>query len=202
MLVTAIFESTDPTTFTITSTVETGATVTPAGATHAVPAGADATFVFTIDPPYEYRILDVRVDGYSIGPVSVYTFSNVSTDHTLEVKTVPESMKLAITRKKCVEVDENGEIIYEGGEEKEIACTPGNNATIYIDDQVCDSECMRIIAPFAEGDALILQAVPDENNEFLGWEVNGELIPPEEIDEIFYTLEDILVKPVIGCNHG
>ena len=57
---------------------------------------------------------------------------------------------------------------------------------------------MRIIAPFAEGDALILQAVPDENNEFLGWEVNGELIPPEDIDEIFYTLEDILVKPVIG----
>jgi hypothetical protein len=196
--VTAIFESTESTAFTITTAVEAGVSLYPTGTVHEVPAGVAAKFVFT--PDAEHNILDVLVDGYSIGPVTTYTFTNVAADHRLEVKTMPKDAKLAITHKKCVEIDADGNVLYdENGKEKEIACTPGDNAAIYVGDQVCDSECMQMTVPFIDGTAIILRAVPDENNRFLRWEINGEPVDPEDEDKIRYTLEDLLLGPVIGC---
>lgn len=200
-IVTALFESTESAVFTITTDVEAGVSLYPTGTVHDVPAGVAAKFVFT--PDAEHNILDVLVDGYSVGPVTTYTFTDIAADHTLHVKTIPKDAKLAITHKKCVEIDADGNVLYdENGEEKEIACIPGDNATIYVGDQVGDSECMQMIVPFTDGTALILRAVPDESNRFLRWEINGEPIGPENEDRIRYTLEDIFLEPVIGCSHN
>jgi hypothetical protein len=57
-----------------------GGTITPAGEV-AVNAGADRTF--TISPDTGYRILDVKVDGVSVGAASTYTFNNLSANHTI-----------------------------------------------------------------------------------------------------------------------
>ena len=42
------------------------------------------SFTFTINPDMGYHIGDVRVDGSSVGAVSNFIFSNVTTDHTIE----------------------------------------------------------------------------------------------------------------------
>jgi hypothetical protein len=57
-----------------------GGTISPAGEV-AVNAGADRTF--TISPDTGYRILDVKVDGVSVGAASTYTFNNLSANHTI-----------------------------------------------------------------------------------------------------------------------
>jgi len=46
-----------------------------------VDCGADQTFTITPDPCYQ--IADVVVDGKSVGPVSSYTFEDVTSDHTI-----------------------------------------------------------------------------------------------------------------------
>jgi len=46
-----------------------------------VPSGANKTFAIVAESGYE--VLDVEVDGASVGAVSTYTFTNVTSDHTI-----------------------------------------------------------------------------------------------------------------------
>ena len=48
-----------------------------------MPAGTNQTF--TITPSAYYQILNVQVDGVPQGPLATYTFTNVSTSHTIGV---------------------------------------------------------------------------------------------------------------------
>jgi hypothetical protein len=67
-------------TYTITASAGTGGTITPSGAT-TVAHGTSQTFNITASAGYQ--ILNVAVDGASIGAVSSYTFSNITAGHTI-----------------------------------------------------------------------------------------------------------------------
>ena len=67
-------------TFTITSSSGTGGTIEPSG-TAKVTAGTSKKY--TITPGTGYRVSGVLVDGVSVGAVSSYTFSNVTSNHTI-----------------------------------------------------------------------------------------------------------------------
>ncbi len=67
-------------TYVITASGNTGGTVSPSGST-VVTQGYSQTY--TITPDTNYSIADVTVDGTSVGPVSTYTFSNVTANHTI-----------------------------------------------------------------------------------------------------------------------
>jgi hypothetical protein len=67
-------------TYTITATAGTGGTISPSGNVK-VNYGADKTF--TITPNAGYQIKDVKVDNVSQGPISTYTFTNVTANHTI-----------------------------------------------------------------------------------------------------------------------
>jgi hypothetical protein len=73
-------------TFTLTATSDANGVITPAGTT-TVNYGASQTF--TITPNTGYKIKDVKVDGASVGPVSTYTFTNVTANHTIEAQFEP-----------------------------------------------------------------------------------------------------------------
>lgn len=64
----------------ITAVAGAGGTISPSGTTQ-VPALTDQTF--TIAPNAGYYIVNVIVDGNRMGPISSYTFSRVSADHTI-----------------------------------------------------------------------------------------------------------------------
>ncbi len=64
----------------ITATAGANGTITPSGVV-AVVHGNSQTF--TIAPTYCHHIVDVLVDGVSQGPIISYTFTNVTTDHTI-----------------------------------------------------------------------------------------------------------------------
>ncbi len=67
-------------TYTITPTASVNGSITP-GVPQTVNYGSSA--VFTIAPALGYHIIDVRADGTSVGAVSVYTFTNVTANHTI-----------------------------------------------------------------------------------------------------------------------
>lgn len=74
--------STSQEVYTITSSVNgTGGTITESSQ---VPAGGSKTFFIT--PATGYTIADVLVDGRSVGAVSSYTFTNVTSNQTITVK--------------------------------------------------------------------------------------------------------------------
>ena len=67
-------------TYTITATAGANGTVTPAGATT---LNYNEDLTYTITPDAGYHIVDVLVDGISVGAVSQYSFINVQADHTI-----------------------------------------------------------------------------------------------------------------------
>lgn len=67
-------------TYTITATTDANGAITPAGAS-TINYGSNQ--VYTIVPNAGYHILDVVVDGISMGPISTYTFANVMENHTI-----------------------------------------------------------------------------------------------------------------------
>lgn len=69
-----------PTTYTITATSGTGGSISPSGST-SVTEGNSKTY--TIAANTGYKIADVKVDGSSIGASSTYTFSGVSSSHSI-----------------------------------------------------------------------------------------------------------------------
>jgi uncharacterized repeat protein (TIGR02543 family) len=68
-------------TYTLTPTAGTGGTMTP-NTVQAVLQGGSATF--SIAANTGYRIADVAVDGASQGNISSYTFTNVTSNHTIK----------------------------------------------------------------------------------------------------------------------
>lgn len=75
-----------PKTFTISSSSGPGGSINPAG-NITVNYGQNRTFTFS--PDTDYKIADVIVDGVSVGPVSQYTFNNVTSNHTISVTFTP-----------------------------------------------------------------------------------------------------------------
>jgi hypothetical protein len=67
-------------TFTITASTGANGTIAPSGI-QTVNYGTNQAF--TITPSTGYHVLDVLVDGVSVGTVTSYTFSNVTANHTI-----------------------------------------------------------------------------------------------------------------------
>ena len=68
--------------YSITSTAGSGGSISPSGQV-SVSAGASKTF--SITPNTGYQIIDVKVNGQSMGQISTYTFSNVHANHSISV---------------------------------------------------------------------------------------------------------------------
>jgi len=85
-------------TYTITATAGAGGTIAPAGEV-VVNEGDSQTFTITAYTGYE--IDDVVVDGSSVGPVSSYTFENVTADHTISA-TFSESTAEGVVRVESI----------------------------------------------------------------------------------------------------
>jgi hypothetical protein len=67
-------------TFVITASAGPGGTITPSGA---VTVNCAADQAFSIDPDAASHVLDVLVDGGSVGPETTYTFHEVTAAHTI-----------------------------------------------------------------------------------------------------------------------
>ena len=80
--------------YTITATAGSGGSVSPAGNVNVVP-GADQGFTVTAD--IGYHIVDVLVDGSSVGAVSSYTFTDVAADHTIAASFALNSYRITAT---------------------------------------------------------------------------------------------------------
>ncbi len=84
----AIYEAVPVTEYSITATAGANGTISPSGAVK-VTAGSSQTF--TISPSSGYVIDTLKVDGLEVTVATSYTFSDVNTNHTIEVTFKQES---------------------------------------------------------------------------------------------------------------
>lgn len=114
-------EAADPV---ITATADPGGEIDPEGK---VTVRRFRSKTFNIDPDKGYDILDVLVDGESVGPVDKYKFSFVYSDHTIHASFIKK--KFIITARAGVggEIDPSGEVEVDRGKDKsfEIRADPG-----------------------------------------------------------------------------
>jgi len=68
------------TSYTITSSANDGGKITPSGA---ITANYGDSKTFTITPDSGYKISVIKVDGVSKSSISSYTFTNITSDHTI-----------------------------------------------------------------------------------------------------------------------
>lgn len=90
----AIYEAVPVTEYSITATVGANGTISPSGAVK-VTAGGSQTF--TISPSSGYVIDTLKVDGIEVTAATSYTFSDVNTNHTIEVTFKQESQTPEVT---------------------------------------------------------------------------------------------------------
>jgi len=74
-------------TFTITASAGSNGSIVPSGEI-IVEQGSDQSF--TITPNANYQVADVLVDGSSVGAESLYTFNNVTEDHSISANFIEE----------------------------------------------------------------------------------------------------------------
>lgn len=84
---TDILDQFDPKSITLRS--DAGGVVHCDGKTGTIPVGWRGSRTVSIDASAGYKIIDVRIDGGSIGAPSSYTFSSVTEHHTIEASFAP-----------------------------------------------------------------------------------------------------------------
>lgn len=83
-------------TYAITASAGANGSISPVGVV-TVDCGTNQTFLITEDPGYP--LVDVLVDAVSVGPVSSYTFSNITANHTIDATFATNLFRIvAVTR--------------------------------------------------------------------------------------------------------
>ena len=108
-------------THSITASCEANGSISPAGVTNVI-SGSDITF--NIAPITNYHIKDVQVDNVSVGAVSSYTFSNVTTDHTITASFEINTFIIAASSAPNGSISPTGSVPIVHGDSQTFTITP------------------------------------------------------------------------------
>ncbi len=114
---------------TINASAGEGGSISPTGAV-VVEEGGD--MAFDITPDAGYHILDVLVDGVSVGAVASYTFTNVIAGHTIDAsfEVNPETYTITTSVNGHGMIDPSGEVVVEAGSDQTFTITPASGNRI------------------------------------------------------------------------
>ena len=108
-------------TYDITASAGANGTISPDGIV-TVTEGDDQIFTFTPDPGYE--VADVVVNGISQGPLPDYTFSTVTSDHTISVTFAVETFTITASAGANGSISPAGAVSVTGGDDQVFTITP------------------------------------------------------------------------------
>ncbi|GAB1417969.1 hypothetical protein MASR2M12_07340 [Bacteroidales bacterium] len=130
-------------TYTITSTSGANGSITPSGAV-TVNQGENKTF--TITPNTGYHIADVLVDGTSVGAISSFTFSNITTNHTISASFAINTYTITATAGANGSIAPSGAVTVNHGENKTFTISP--NAGYHIADVLVDGISVGAVSSY------------------------------------------------------
>jgi hypothetical protein len=113
-------------TFTISASSGTNGSVTPTGVT-TKDYGTNQTY--TITPSTNYHIVSVLVDGSSVGAVGSYTFSNITTSHTISASFTIDTYTLTVNKAGTGAGDVTGAGTYNYGQAVTATASPNTGSS-------------------------------------------------------------------------
>jgi hypothetical protein len=119
--------TTPATSYTITASAGSGGSISPQGSV-VVDSGANRSF--TITPDSGQRIVDVLVDGSSRGPISTYTFNNVTANHTISASFGAANYTISATAGAHGSISPSGDISVSAGSNRIFTMTPASGYRI------------------------------------------------------------------------
>ena len=128
---------------TITASAGPNGTITPAGVTSLSCGGGQA---YTITPDGGYSVLDVLVDGGSVGAVTSYTFSNVTSNRTISATFAAGLFNIVATAGAGGSISPSGTIAVSGGSNEAFTISP--NAGFAIADVLVDGVSVGAVASY------------------------------------------------------
>ena len=129
--------------YTITASAGTGGSITPSGDV-IVEYGEDQTF--TITPETGYEVVDVLVDGLSVGVVTEYTFTNVTADHTIEASFDLIEFTITATAGAGGSITPSGSVLVDYGNDQVFTITP--DADYKVADVLVDGSSVGAITEY------------------------------------------------------
>lgn len=108
----------------ITASAGPGGAVTPAGVTNVLQGDAQA---YAVTPDAHQHVVDVKVDGSSIGAVAGYAFANVSADHTLSATFALDTYTITASAGAGGTIGPTGGVVVVFGGAQAFTITPAAN---------------------------------------------------------------------------
>ncbi len=130
--------------YTITSTAGANGTIAPLGATPVTGGGSQG---YTITPDGGFSVLDVKVDGNSVGAVTSYTFTNVTADHTIDAQFASNVFTINASATGPGAIAPSGSVSVTGGNDQTFTMTP-TGACDHIVDVVVDGVSRGAVASY------------------------------------------------------
>jgi len=119
--------------FAITTSAGPGGSISPSGEV-SVQSGSNQ--IFTIDRASGFDVLDVKVDGLTVGPVSKYTFQNVTAAHTIEASfkevtaVQPDNVIITASAGAGGSINPAGDVTVQIGSNKIFSIVPNSGFSI------------------------------------------------------------------------
>ncbi len=132
-------------TYTITASAGDNGTITPSG-TVMVNHGDNVTFTITPTPSNGYHIADVLVDSSSVGAVSSYTFTNVTTNYTIAATFAINTYTITASAGDNGTISPSGAVGVSWNGSQTFTITPSNG--YHIADVLVDSSSVGAVASY------------------------------------------------------
>ncbi len=129
--------------YTVTASTGPGGGISPVGAV-SVNCGASQTFNFMANPCFS--VADVLVDGVSVGAPALYTFSNVSANHTISVSFSQDTYTIVASAGTGGSISPSGSTVVGCGNNQLYAITPTGG--YQIDDVKVDGGSVGAVASY------------------------------------------------------
>ena len=113
--------------FHISASAGSGGYISPDGDV-TVSRGSSESFVIVADS--NHHIVDVTVDGTSIGPASSYTFNDVNQEHTIAATFALNTYTIAASAEGCGTISPRGTIVVDHGSNQIYSIMPNENCHI------------------------------------------------------------------------
>jgi ABC-type transporter MlaC component len=114
-------------TYTITASAGTNGSISPPGSV-TVSSGGNQTF--TITPATNYKVADVKVDGVSKGAITSYTFSNVTSNHSISATFTMPSYTITASAGSNGSISPKGNVTVNSGGSKTFTIKPNTHYRI------------------------------------------------------------------------
>ncbi len=128
---------------TITASAGAGGTISPSGA---VPVNCGSDQAFAITPSGGNSVLDVVVDGSSVGAVTAYTFTNVTANHTIHATFAAGVHTITATAGAGGTIAPSGAVGVATGSDQAFTITP--NPGFAIQDVLVDGGSVGAVATY------------------------------------------------------